>query len=569
MTFAHDYKKLKNLDLMRLFVISFCFLLSYSISAQTPPTKTWYYNSSNSEFNGIDIQKTYKSLLADKSSRPVVVAVLDSGVDIEHEDLIENIWVNQDEIPDNGIDDDNNGYIDDVHGWNFIGGKDGKNVDKDTYEATRLYVEYKKKYADADVNKLNKNEKLEYAKYLKVEKEITAKRNAAQNSLDQVDATQNYLLGLTSKLENAIGQKSFSSTRLDSLKKLNDPELSAIVNIIERFQQSGEILQNVGQLNSDIKREMSAGKKSFQDDLNFSYNPDFNPRTIIGDDYYDSEDRIYGNNDVEGPDAFHGTHVAGIIAAKRGNDLGIDGVASNVLIMSVRTVPDGDERDKDVANAIRYAVDNGASIINMSFGKGYAWDKDAVDEAVQYAEKKDVLLVHAAGNSAQDNDASDNFPNEKYKKAKGFLFWKKKETKNWIEVGASGWQKNEDAVAPFSNYGQNGVDVFAPGMYIYSTTPDNNYQIAQGTSMASPVVAGVAAVIRSHYPALTAQQVKNVILQSSIKSDMKVKKPGTTDLVPFTELSSTGGFVNLYKAIEYASKIKGKKKVGKSANNKV
>ncbi len=551
---------------MRLLVCSFCFLISIASFAQTPPTKTWYYNSSNSEFNGIDLQKTYKSLLADKTSRPVVVAVLDSGVDIEHEDLVENIWINQDEIPDNGIDDDNNGYIDDVNGWNFIGGKDGKNVNKDSYEATRVYGGLKHKYQNADAEKLNSKEKVEYEKYKKAEQEVTSKRSAAENSLDQIGATENYLLGLSDKLENAVGQKTLSADRLDSLKSLNDPEISAIVNIIERSAAAGERIQTVAQLKSDIKSELSASKVRFEDQLNYAYNPDYNPRTVIGDDYNNSDDKYYGNNDVEGPDAFHGTHVAGIIAAKRNNEIGIDGVASNVLIMSVRTVPDGDERDKDVANAIRYAVDNGASIINMSFGKGFAWDKDAVDAAVQYAEKNDVLLVHAAGNSAQDNDATDNFPNETYRKAKGFLFWKKKATKNWIEVGASGWQKNEDAVAPFSNYGQSGVDVFAPGMYIYSTTPDNNYQIAQGTSMASPVVAGIAAVIRSHYPALTAQQVKDVILDSSIKSNQQVKKPGTTDLVPFSELSSTGGFVNLYKAMEYASKVKGKKKINKTKN---
>jgi len=554
---------------MRLFsTLSLCFLLSIAISAQSPPTKTWYYNSSSSEFNGIDLQKTYKSLLADKSSRPVVVAVIDSGVDIEHEDLIENIWTNQDEIPDNGIDDDNNGYIDDVHGWNFIGGKDG-NVNKDTYEATRLFAKLKSKYSTVDATKLNSKEKLEYAKFLKVQKEVETNRKTAQNNLNQISATENYLTGLTSKLENAIGQQSFSTERLDSLRKLNDPELSAIVNIIGRFAEAGEDIKNVSELNADIKREMDSSKERFKDQLEYAYNTEYNPRTIIGDNYSDSDERLYGNNDVEGPDAFHGTHVAGIIAAKRGNDLGIDGVASNALIMSIRTVPDGDERDKDVANAIRYAVDNGASIINMSFGKGFSWDKDAVDDAVRYAEKNDVLLVHAAGNSAQDNDSTDNFPNETYRKPKGFWFWKKKATKNWIEVGASGWEKSENAVASFSNYGQDNVDVFAPGIYIYSTTPNNNYQIAQGTSMASPVVAGIAAVLRSYYPRLTAQQVKDAILNSSIKSNLKVKKPGTQDLVPFSELSSTGGFVNLYKAIEYASKMKGKKKLGKSSKNKV
>lgn len=551
------------------FSLTLCFIcLSYFTFAQGFPAKDWYYNTNSNEINGIDIENTYDQLLADKISRPVIVAVLDSGVDIEHEDLIENIWTNVDEIPDNNIDDDNNGYIDDVNGWNFIGAADGENIGKDTYEVTRLYAKYSKKYKDADVTKLNDKEKKEYAKWLGYEKEVLKNRNSAESSLAQVEATENYINGLISKLESKVGNAPFNTEMFDSLKSQSDPEVNAIINIVERIQQSGQIISNVEQLQNDFEREMTAGKKDFVAKLDYSYNPDYNPRTVIGDDYSDAEDRFYGNNDVEGPDAFHGTHVAGIIAAKRKNDIGMDGVATNVLIMSVRTVPDGDERDKDVANAIRYAVDNGASIINMSFGKGHAWDKDAVDDAMRYAEKNDVLLIHAAGNSSQDNDTTENYPNDKYRKPKGFLFWKKKEVKTWIEVGAMNWQKNENAVAPFSNYGAEDVDVFAPGMFIYSTIPNNQYENAQGTSMASPVVAGIAAVIRSYFPSLTAHQVKDVILNSAVKTDMKVKKPGTEDIVSFGELSQTGGVVNLFKAVQLASKIKGKKKIRKGRSNK-
>jgi len=283
----------------------------------------------------------------------------------------------------------------------------------------------------------------------------------------------------------------------------------------------------------------------------------------VGDDYSDPYQRDYGNNDYEGPDAFHGTHVSGIIAAERNNGIGINGVADMARIMTVRAVPNGDERDKDVASAIIYAVDNGASVINMSFGKGYSWNKKLVDEAVKYAAKKDVLLVHAAGNSAQNNDNTNNFPNDSYKKA--CWFCKKGAYDNWIEVGALSNTTDENLPASFSNYGKEEVDLFAPGVAIYSTIPDNEYRNAQGTSMAAPVVAGVAALLRSYFPELTAKQVKEILLESATRIDMDVKKPGTQDLVPFSSLSVTGGTVNAYEAVKLAMETKGKKKIKKGA----
>ncbi|HMP31768.1 MAG TPA: S8 family serine peptidase, partial [Saprospiraceae bacterium] len=261
-----------------------------------------------------------------------------------------------------------------------------------------------------------------------------------------------------------------------------------------------------------------------------------------------------------GPDALHGTHVGGIVGAIRDNNIGMDGIAPNVKLMVIRAVPDGDERDKDVANAIRYAVDNGASIINMSFGKSYSPEKNIVDEAVKYAEKNDVLLVHAAGNSAENIDVADNFPNAFLGKS-GFIFKKNRYAKNWIEVGALSYKKDADMVAGFSNYGSKRVDLFAPGVQIFSTTPNNQYRYLQGTSMAAPVVAGVAAVLRSHFPTLTAIQVKEVLMKSTIPFTNMVKQPGTGKEVPFNTLSVSGGVVNLYKAYELAEKTKGKKKI--------
>jgi len=275
---------------------------------------------------------------------------------------------------------------------------------------------------------------------------------------------------------------------------------------------------------------------------------------MVGDNYSDSYERNYGNNIYDGPDAFHGTHVSGIIAAKRGNDIGMDGIANNVKIMTVRVVPDGDERDKDVANGIIYAADNGASIINMSFGKLYSWDKEAVDKAVKYAMKKDVLIVHAAGNNTDDNDKVPHYPVDKFEKKSLFG---KKSANNWLEVGALSYRPGKDMPAHrFTNYGKKDVDLFAPGDAIYSTIPDNRYGDASGTSMAAPVTAGVAALVRSYYPELKAKDVKKVLMESVTPVNEMVILPGTTDkLVKFSDLCASGGVVNAYRALQKAAEM--------------
>ncbi|MEQ8424159.1 MAG: S8 family serine peptidase, partial [Cyclobacteriaceae bacterium] len=308
---------------------------------------------------------------------------------------------------------------------------------------------------------------------------------------------------------------------------------------------------------SDLEEFVSQLKEAahhFEQVIKYGYNEDFDPRSIIGDNYDDPYEKGYGNNDVKGPDSRHGTHVAGIIAANRKNDIGIKGIADNVKIMSVRAVPNGDERDKDVANAILYAVDNGAQIINMSFGKSTSPRKEVVDKAVKYAEQKGVLLIHAAGNDSDDIDVEKNYPTRYY--ADGA------EAKNWIEVGASSWGANKDFVGSFSNYGKKSVDVFAPGVEIYSTTPENTYENLDGTSMASPVTAGVAALIMSYYPEFSALEVKDILKQSTRKFDnLTITKPGGSDEIKFSDMSSTGGLINLYQALKLAEERKAGKLV--------
>lgn len=541
-------------------------LLSFvgALSAQNDNLENWFHEDPTTGKMGVATDKTYDTLLKGKASSTVVVAIIDSGIDIEHEDLQDNIWINKDEIPDNGIDDDKNGYVDDVNGWNFIGGADGSNVGPDTYEVTRLYGKYKYKFESAKPALLNKSERQLYDKWLTWKEEVESKRAGALKNLEEIDSQQEKLLEAFDALGGALANDSLEFN-LENIEKIESEDQS--VNLGKRVATN--IISQLGaetmdELKDVLKEEIAASKIRQQDQLDYAYNPDFDTRkSIVKDDYSNGTQIGYGNSDVEGPDALHGTHVAGIVGAVRNNNIGMNGIADNVLLMSVRTVPDGDERDKDVANAIRYAVDNGASIINMSFGKGYSWDKKLVEDAIKYAEKKDVLLVHAAGNSAQDNDISDNFPNDLVKKG-WWIFRKEKPAKNWIEVGALSYKTEADAVATFSNYGQSNVDLFAPGVKIYATLPDNNYRYLQGTSMASPVVAGVAAVLRSYFPALTAQQVKSILEASTSDLDFDVKVPGKDEVVPFSKLSKTGGVVNLYNAVKLAMQTKGKKKIKKS-----
>ena len=267
--------------------------------------------------------------------------------------------------------------------------------------------------------------------------------------------------------------------------------------------------------------------------------------------YEDLNNRNYGNGNVKGPDvedALHGTHVAGIIAQLRGNGIGGDGVvAKNVEIMAVRAVPNGDEFDKDIALAIRYAVDNGAKVINGSFGKDYSPHKEWVWDAIKYAESKDVLIVHAAGNDSKDVDVEPNFPTDEVNG--------KEIADNLITIGALNTATGSKMVADFSNYGQKNVDVFAPGVKIYATIPNNKYKYEQGTSMASPNAAGVAALIRSYYPSLTASQVKHILMDSGVAIPGNVAVGEEKVQIPFSNTCVSGKIVNAYNAILMADQM--------------
>ncbi len=477
---------------------------------------------------GMSVDKAYDEILKNKRGETVVVAVLDSGMDLTHEDLNGVLWTNDDEKPGNGKDDDNNGYVDDIHGYNFLG---------ESY-----------------------NEQLELARMLRFNVGSASDRAKAQLQLDKdyPEALQNknryeQYLQISTAADKAVkkelGKDAYTKEELMGLKPQSE-EMQQYVSIIKQLYQFDDNID-------DIITGFEDGVKHFSDQLNYNLNKDFNGREVVGDDPYDFNSRGYGNGNPKNrfEDESHGTHVAGIIAAERNNGIGINGVAKNVELMSVRAVPNGDEYDKDIALGIRYAVDNGAKIINCSFGKSFSPNAEWVYEAIKYAEAKDVLIVHAAGNDGNDLDDKENtnFPNDHEYSGSEFA-------ENVITVGALAPSYGSKMVAGFSNYGNANVDVFAPGDQIYSTMPNNSYEFQGGTSMAAPAVAGVAALVRSYYPNLSAAQVKKVLMQSGLQSKTNVILAGdASNSKPFTQVSKSGKMVNAFNALLLAESIsKGK-----------
>lgn len=504
---------------------------------EIPSLEGWHtWSSTDTEYKGIDLDLAYEQYLNSREpKKKVLVAIIDSGVDRFHEDLSDIIWVNKDETPLNGIDDDNNGYVDDIYGWNFIGGKDSSHVENDSYELTRIYFEMNERFEGLNPDSISESDKDDYEYYLALRKDHESNKEELKTIYDQLNQ-----IVLAANFAQSI-------LNIPSIDAAQDMDLSLKDDDTEAVKNAKQVLQFfVGQGITDEVLEFEYNM--IENQLN-SLDPANDTRYIVGDDYDDLTVTNYGNNDVVGPFADHGTHVAGIVGAIRNNDIGMNGIADNIEIMILRTVPNGDERDKDVANAIRYAVQNGANVINMSFGKSFSPQKEYVDDAVRYADSSGVLMIHGAGNDGYDVDVKKNYPNKYYADSTGYAM-------NWITVGASTPAKELNIAADFSNYGKNNVDVFAPGVSIYSTVPNNEYEFLNGTSMAAPVVTGLAALIMSYYPELTSEQVKRVIFDSAEPLFDEIQKPGSQiEYVPFSSLSASGGIVNALRAVQLAEQM--------------
>jgi cell wall-associated protease len=520
--------------------LSFSFLaigFSTPFFAQVDKDVLNWYNGTG---GGMQTEKAYKKLKKKKTTT-VIVAVIDSGIDIEHKDLEGKIWVNTKEIPGNGIDDDNNGYIDDIHGWNFLGNALGQNQNDANLEKTRIYKKLKSKYEKMEPNDVSDADTQEYEMYKKVRKEVREEKEQYEQVLQQLEQLPMILAVVPGMVQTALGKSDYTLKDLENWKPKDEQNL--------QIKQIA-IAMKTGELSEEVLKEQ---KEQIEGMVNFNLNVDFDDREFVGDNPYDFNDTKYGNNDVEGPDALHGTHVGGIIGAIRGNNLGGDGVATDVKLMSLRAVPNGDEHDKDIALAIRYAVDNGAQIINMSFGKAYSPNQKEVYEAFKYADSKGVLLVHAAGNDAADVDVTDNFPSSKYA-------FQDKKLDHYLTIGASTRFPKGKLAADFSNYGQTKVDVFAPGHDIYNAVPQSEYKKLNGTSMAAPMVAGVAALLKSYFPKLSMLEIKDIMLKSAKSyKGSKQTKPGSGDEIDFAKLSVTGSVIDVLNAVKMCTALEATK----------
>jgi len=496
----------------------------------------WY----NTEKTGMSTEKAYKKSLKKMTPETVIVAIIDSGIDINHEDLQGKIWTNTKEIAGNGIDDDGNGYIDDIHGWNYLGAADGTNQEHARLEAARIVSMYSEKFEGVEADNVKEADKADFELYTEAAAYVAQNREKYQGYIDQTKQFRDQMLPmLPSMVASAMGIEEDQLT----LKKVKAWKAKTPQD--KQMKQVGVALLS-GEVTVEAITEQITQLEGMLEHHN---NPEYDDRSLIGDDWLDMLDVVYGNNDVKGPDSSHGTHVGGIVGATRGNKLGGDGVANNVLLMSLRAVPDGDEFDKDIALAIRYAVDNGAKVINGSFGKAFSTLPEAVYEAIMYAQENDVLFVHAAGNDAKDLAVESNFPAVKYD-------FQEDPFTHVLTIGASTRYHDGELAASFSNYGQDQVDIFAPGLEIYNTWPENEYKAIQGTSMAAPMVSGVAGLLKGYFPSLTMKEIKDIILASGDDFGATLQtKPGTDEKVLFSTLSKTGRVVNVYKAVELAKKV--------------
>jgi subtilisin family serine protease len=483
---------------------------------------------------GISLDKAYQHL-AGRTGKRVVVAILDSGIDTSHVDIKEKLWVNSGEIPGNGIDDDGNGLVDDIHGWNYLGNSDGEVVAGETLEMTRLLRKLRKEFSHMHANSIPDSLQEEYALYLDIKETYEEKYDDASDNLRQFDWLNTNLGHATTVLERHFKRDDFTISDVAGIRT-NDERLSRSRSLYLAMHGTG------------LANELESLVEHYRSMLTTKLNLDHNARVIIGDNIYDLHDSIFGNNDLDGTTPGHGTSVSGLVGAVRNNGMGIDGVADDVALMIVRVVPGGDEYDKDVALGIRYAVNHGAQIINCSFGKEYSPQKWMVDEAIRYAEQHGVLIVHAAGNSSHNNDEGRNFPTPYYDDGG--------RAANWIEVGASTRHSNKKLIASFSNYGAERVDLFAPGEDIVTLEPGSQAKSSSGTSLAAPVVTGVAAMLLSYFPELTPEEIRTILMASVTPYGKKrVIIPGSKKRTRMRNLCVAGGVVNAYQAVIMAEEL--------------
>ena len=541
----------------RIIILWIIFAAYFNPSGQILFAQNIIYNAHGWQFRdyrvdsiyGAGITKAYDELVRDKKAIPVIVAVIDNGIDTAHSALSSALWVNKKDIPGNGIDDDHNGYIDDIHGWNFLGGKGGENITVESLESYREYY----RFCSNGIPTNTSADKLD-SEYMSKVKAFYLRDSASElrnvNMLSQVIPQ---MQSADSLLKSRLGKDSIYVHDVLEFEPTDSAFSTVKKNTLLYFKKYGiSPDMSLGKFIAEAEKYLESSRYKLAD---FSNDPNALRKKIVGDNYNDLNDRNYGNNNISAGNPSHGTHVAGIIAALNQSEKPSVGICQYAKIMVLRAVPDGDERDKDIALAIRYAVDNGARIINMSFGKYFSPDEDWVDAAVKYAETHDVLLVHAAGNEMRNIDSITHYPDPYYGQSRA-------KSDSYLTVGASTGGPDSVLFVRSSNYGKKQVDLFAPGVKIYSTVNGNQYAAYSGTSMAAAVVTGIAAMILEYYPRLSAKQLKGILLQSVTRPPhpmVRTSVPGKK--VDFAELSVSGGIVNAYNALLLASHTQGERKL--------
>lgn len=507
-----------------------------------------WYVLDNEKQAGINLEKAY-DLFKGKKGYRLIVAVIDTELDIDHEDLKNQIWINKGEIPNNNIDDDDNGYIDDIHGWNYVGSKKGDNILYTSYEYVRIVRKFDSLFKDysliSEVPKKDyKNFKLYQKAYIKYNSEIE-NRNSEIARYKRMKTRYKKGKSIAKKY---FPKEDYTVDKLDSLKlSVIDEDEKKLISSLAYYVKNG------------IDEKWCDNYVKFEEfKLNTLLSLSYNDRSLTNDNADDINDYPYGNNDVQGTQVIsHATQIASLIAAKRNNNIGIDGINDLVEIMPLSIATVGNEFDKDIALAIRYAVDNGAKIINMSLGKEFSMYPDWVNDAIKYAQEKNVLIITSSGNNGLDIDKNDDFPTDNMNGVET--------VKNFIKVGNTSKNINSKLIFSNSNYGKNNVDIYAPGTKI-SCLSRSGKITDTGTSLSSAVVSGVASLLFSYYPDLTAIEVKNIIMQSGTSYDLMVLKPypngeeRNPNKVPFSSLSKSGKIVNAYNALLMAEEVSKKKK---------
>ncbi len=539
--FALMIKSFSATVLLQLFIV----VVFAQAKPLHPKLKGWHLLDYQQDgYLGTSTKEAY-AFLANRKSTTVIIAVIDSGIDTTHEDLKANLWINPKEIPGNGKDDDGNGYPDDIHGWNFCGAPNGENLSVNTHEIERVYHHWKTIFEGKKESEIDSSKKFLFQQWKRSEKLI---KKQYDDYLKEYPGIETFVAGLqtTNRLLTAFLQKN-SFTRADIVAIPTKDSLGWAANIWTNLFKRTD---NPGVTNTAVLTEVEGYKNNLLANKRRMEDTPIDYRGILVKDIYeDIHDSVYGNNNLYNSAGNHGTHVSGIIGAIRNNNIGVDGITDNVRIMFIRAVPGGDEHDKDVALSIRYAVDNGAKIINMSFGKPVSPYKEMVDDAVKYAAQNGVLLVHGAGNDGEDIDTETFYPSPVFKDGT--------KATNFLTVGASGDYSTGTIAATFSNYGKL-VNIFAPGVYINSTTFSNGYEAFDGTSMASPVAAGVAGLIKSYFPQITPEQMIDLLEKTGTPVKEKIVLPGSATMVYMQQLCSSGKIVNALEAAKLAVKLYGK-----------